>query len=151
MKRLAVFLGLLALLAVIPMGQAAVTSIASNIVVAGEIPGTLEVTVDVKPDSLTSNTRGKYVTCYVTPSEGYTAFDIDVSTVYLEGVPVLPECVGIIDHDLDGIKELMVKFDRPTVLALFEGINGDVALTLTGSYTDGVTFFGIDSVHVVWH
>lgn len=151
MKRIAAFIGLLALLIVIPAAQASITAVVPSITTAGEIPGTYEVAIDIRPNSLNSHTRGEYVTCYITPSDGYTAFDIEVSTICLEGLPVLLEHVGIVDHDLDGIKELMVKFDRQAMLAIAEGIGGNVDFTLTGSYIDGATFFGIDSIHVVCH
>ncbi|MFX1367770.1 MAG: hypothetical protein ACFFAY_04155 [Promethearchaeota archaeon] len=151
MKRLAAFLGVIALLVVAPAANATVTSIISSIEATGEVPGTLEVAIDIRPNSLNSYTKGEYVTCYVTPSEGYKAQDIEVSTVHLEGLLALPDYSGIIDHDLDGINELMVKFDRGALLALFDGFTGNIDLTLTGCYTDGVTFFGIDSVHFVSH
>jgi hypothetical protein len=53
---------------------------------------------------------------------GYNVEDIDISTVELEGIPAIDDPkYGFVtdpvpvDRDVDGIMELMVKFDRSAV------------------------------------
>jgi len=111
-----------------------------------EVPEEIVVEIDVKPDTLTSSSKCKWVTCYITPSEGYTVHDIDVSSIALGELSVLDQFTGIVDLDEDGIKELMVKFDRAEFVTMVTGFESEVLLTLVGMYTDGVTFTGTDTM-----
>jgi len=75
--------------------------------------------------------------------------DIDVSTVMLNDlVPAESRPTGILDHDGDGVAELMVKFSRSPV----EGILGtadQAELTVTGELADGTVFEGTDTIRVL--
>lgn len=121
------------------------------------IIGETEVVVDIKPDTLSTKSSGRWITCYITPSEGYDARDIDASSVTLEGVSALPNQFGYVDINEDGICELMVKFDRSTILADLLTITYEEYLVcvylmhIAGSYTDGVSFTGTDSVNVFYN
>lgn len=138
------------LIAAIPITQATI-SIENQSVIAGEIPTSIEVSIDVRPNTLHSNSKGRYVTCYVMALEGYSVHDIDVSTILLEGLPVLPDQTGFIDHDLDGVCDLMVKFSRVDLFDILPGFTcEEYPLTLTGSFEDGTVFSGVDTVHIVY-
>lgn len=155
MKKYILLLGLCALILAIPNSQAilnnivtdAIDSSTDEIVEAGDlVPGDFVVTIDVKPDTLTSSSKCKWVTCYITPSEGYSVHDIDVSSIALGELPVLDQFTGIVDLDDDGIKELMVKFDRDAFVTMVAGYESEVQLTLVGMYNDGLTFTGTDTM-----
>ena len=64
----------------------------------------------------------------------------------MKDIPAWERQIGVVDHDQDGIYELMVKFDRQLVIEHLEGhIEGIVSLTLTG-VVDGRPFEGIDTI-----
>lgn len=150
MKRFSLVLcGIIALILILPATHATVSNSAEpNFVGAGVEVGEIEVSVDIRPNTLSYNSSGEYVTCYITPPEGYTVHDIDASSIFLETLPAIPDFVGIVDRDLDDIDDLMIKFERTAVLELVLGAQGSVDLTITGSFVDGVTFFGVDTVQI---
>ncbi|MFW9909365.1 MAG: hypothetical protein ACFFEF_12385 [Candidatus Thorarchaeota archaeon] len=136
-----------------PIAQATVPSeqLATSPTVLEDEPISMDVIVDVKPNTLYTNSKGCWVTCYITPPMGYDARDIDVTTVTLEGVSALPDQYGYVDVNLDGLCELMVKFDRDTILELLpKETCHDYPLTITGCFLDGVVFIGIDMIHIVY-
>ena len=56
------------------------------------------------------------------------------------------------DHDGDGIQDLMVKFDRQTLIALLRDLvepPTDVKLTVIGELDDGTIFEGSDVIKVI--
>jgi hypothetical protein len=61
-------------------------------------------TIDIKPDTINLNRKGRWITAYIALSEGYNVSDIDKTTILLEGV-FSPEWSNI-EGDV-----LMVKFD----------------------------------------
>ena len=129
----------------------AVSSDTQYVTATTEVIEDTEVIVDVKPNTLHANSNGQYVTCYITPVEGYLARDIDVNTVKLEGVGILPDQYGYVDINLDGICELMVKFDKTAILEQLPTYTcHDYPVTITGSFLDGLTFVGTDLVHIVY-
>ncbi|MEW6417895.1 MAG: hypothetical protein AB1480_07215, partial [Nitrospirota bacterium] len=91
---------------------------------------------------------GKWVTVYIELPEGYDVHDIIVSSILLEGtVPAeqRPYCIG--DHDKDGIPDLMVKFNRNSVINILpEGDN--VLVHVTGT-VGIITFEGVDTIRVI--
>jgi len=144
-----VLCSIIALILILPVTHATITNNAkNNFFDSGVVIGDIEVSVDIRPNTLSYNSSGKYVTCYITPTEDYTAHDIDTTSICLENIPSIPDFVGIVDRDLDGIDDLMVKFERPAVLELVSGAQGYVELTIIGSFEDGVTFFGVDTVQI---
>lgn len=133
----------------------------------------LGATVDIHPKTLNLKSNGTcmhaWITVYIEPPEGYDAEDINVSTILLEDlVPVetnpkygFVKNPEIKDRDGDGISELMVKFDRQTVLnyirfKLFHmGIVPPVKdypmeLTVKGKLLDETSFEGSDTIRVVY-
>ena len=111
--------------------------------------GSLLAEVDINPDVLNLKSKGNWITSYIELPEGYTAENIDVSTVTLEGIisaELSPTQVS--DHDDDGIPDLMVKFDRQTLIGYLGGATGEVTLTLTGN-VDEKPFEGSDTIMVI--
>ena len=112
-------------------------------------PPVIEATVDIDPDTLNLKSKGKWITCYIELPEGYDVADIDVSTVVLNDlVPAESRPTGILDHDGDGVLELMVKFSRSGVQGIL-GTADQAELTVTGELADGTPFEGTDTIRVV--
>ena len=117
------------------------------------IPSVLKAEVDIQPDTLdlTAVVRDKLITAYIELPEGYNPSGIDISTVRLMGeIPAWEGSIDIVDHDQDGIYELMVRFDRQQVIGYLvstKQIEGEVSLTLTG-VVDGRLFQGMDTILV---
>lgn len=113
------------------------------------IPDEIQATIDIDPDTLNLNSKGKWITCYIELPEDYDVEDIDVSTIKLnDQVPAESRPTGIGDCDDDGIAELMVKFDRSAVQEILEAGN-EVEITLTGELEDDTKFEGSDTVRVI--
>jgi len=108
---------------------------------------TIDATVNIDPDTLNLNSKGKWVTCYIELPEGHEVSDIDVDSVSLEGL------LEVQQSDIqDGM--LMVKFDREDLAAYLEVVLGvvppvDVELMVTGNLTDGTPFEGRDTIRVI--
>ena len=121
-------------------------------------PEVIPATVDIDPDTLNLRSNGQWITAYIELPEEYNLSEIDVSTILLNGSisvdPEAPTAIG--DYDMDGIADLMVKFDRAAVIALLgtcdygeeTGKSVDVALAITGEAT-GTLFEGVDTIRVL--
>jgi len=109
----------------------------------------IAVEVDIKPETLNLKSKGKWITAHIELPDGYSAEDVDVSSIRLNGVvPVAVkhgEKAGFHAH-IEDDDELMVKFDREAVQALV-GV-GEVTLTITGK-VGGVPFEGSDTIRVI--
>jgi len=107
----------------------------------------IEASIDIDPDTLNLNSKGKWITCYIELPDGYDVGDIDVSSILLEAL------FEVQRSDVqDGV--LMVKFDRKDLIFYLESILGieppdDVSLILTGELTDGTPFEGSDTIRVI--
>ena len=102
--------------------------------------------VDIEPDTLNLKSQGEWITVYALIETQYDESDIIIESVVLDGV-ITAEW-----GEVDGTN-LMVKFDRPQVIAyLIEegyGDGGEVTLTVSGEFTDGVRFSGEDTIMVI--
>lgn len=108
-------------------------------------------TIDFDPDTLNLESEGKVVTVYIELPEGYNVSQIDVSSIRLNGtVPALVKPTEIGDYDSDGILDLMVKFDRASVIALFDGktVPGNYMIEVTGTWA-GIRFEGTVMIRVI--
>jgi len=104
----------------------------------------IDVSVDIKPDTLNIDSKGEWITVYALIDTQYDEKEIDVSSVKING-----EIMAVRGELIDN--QLMVKFDRISVIELFpEGID-EITLTVTGKFTDGVSFSGEDTIKVVNH
>jgi signal peptidase I len=102
--------------------------------------------IDIDPDTLNLKSQGQYITVYAMIDTEYDENDIDVGTVILDDV-VYAEW-GEVQSD----GRLMVKFDRAEVIEYLIGKgygSGDVTLTVSGEFTDGVRFTGEDTIEVI--
>ena len=114
----------------------------------------LKANIDIEPDTLdvTSVVAGKFITAYIQLPKGYDPKSIDISSVRLmEDIPAWEKVVDVVDHNQDGVRELMVQFDRQLVIDYLkrkEQIEGRVSLTLTGAI-DGRMFEGVDTILVM--
>ena len=109
----------------------------------------VDLAFDFTPNTLNLKSSGLWVTGYLEPADPYTADQIDVASIRLNGsVPVdadAPTALG--DHDGNGKTDLMVKFNRAAAeLTLANG--NDVPVTVTGT-VDGHCFVGIDHIRVI--
>ncbi len=148
MKRFSLVLcSIIALILILPAAHATITNqVESDYLGSSVIIEEIEVAVDIRPNTFSYNSSGRYVTCYITPPEGYSACDIDASSIFLETIPIIPDWVGFVDIDLDDVDELMVKFERSAVFELVSDAQESADLRITGSFDDGATFFGMDTV-----
>jgi parallel beta-helix repeat protein len=116
---------------------------------------TIPAIIDVDPDSLNLRSKGQWITIYIQLPKGYSAADIDATTILLNGTiaPILDPKYGfvtkssehLVDHNNDGILERMVKFDRAEVESFItsQGIGyGKVPITVTGKLLNGTLFEG---------
>lgn len=125
----------------------------------------IAATVNLDPDTLNLGSGGNWVTAYIELPQGYSASNIDVSSVLLNGfVPavsdskygfVTDENEYLTDLDKDGISERLFKFNRGEVEGILK--SGDqVTVTFTGKveYNNGISsgmasFEGSDLIKVV--
>jgi hypothetical protein len=119
----------------------------------------IEALVDINPDTLNKNSKGRWVTVYITLPSGYDISNIDANTIgitsltgtacqpdYHQGIDVNFVAQGG-DHDEDGIADLAVKFDRQELIANL--CLDDVAITVEGSLLTSEKFRGTDHIRVI--
>lgn len=108
----------------------------------------LNASVDVKPDTLNLKRKGNVITAYIELPEGYSAADIDLDTLLLNGsIDAMEHPTNIGDYDSDGIADLMVKFDRASVLDILD-LDNQVEITISGEVS-GTPFEGSDVIRVI--
>jgi len=108
-------------------------------------------TIDFDPETLNLKSKGKYVTVYIELPEEYDIGQIDVSSIRLNGtVSALAKLTKIGDYDEDGIPDLMVKFDRTSVIVLFIGktVPETYVIEVTGTWA-GVRFKALVTIRVI--
>jgi len=107
----------------------------------------IQATVDFKPDVLNLRSKGKWVTVYIELPDGYDVSEINASSIRLnEKISAEPCPVEVGDYDRDGVKDLMVKFDREKVKSILK--TGMQTITITGIVA-GTPFHGSDEVLVI--
>jgi len=122
-------------------------------------PEKISATINIDSDTLNLKSNGEWITCYIELSAGFNPGDIDASTILLNdtiGVD-LGAPIQIGDYDCDGIADLMVKFDRSTVINWLRlvdygqdtGKSFEVNLKVTGIVA-GTQFEGADTVKVLF-
>lgn len=117
----------------------------------------MSATIDIDPDALNLKSAGEWITAYIELPESYDVYDIDVSSVSLDGTIGVdldaPTEIG--DYDDDGVLDLMVKFDRAAVISyIYEVLEEtgwrftSVTLTVKGKVA-GRLFEGSDAIKVI--
>lgn len=122
------------------------------------IPPSVTAVVDIDPDTLNLKSKGGFVTAYIELPAGHDVGDIDVATLRLAGtVPAVTDSrykfvtdpgSYLVDHDLDGITERMVKFSRAQVREVVAPGEA-VELTLTGWLAGSIYLEGSDTIRVI--
>ncbi|UCF79413.1 MAG: M20/M25/M40 family metallo-hydrolase [Candidatus Eiseniibacteriota bacterium] len=104
--------------------------------------------VNVLPNTLNLQSRGRYVTCRIELPRGLPVTDIDVPTVRLNGsVSAEADSCSLGDHDSNGRVDVVVKFDRERVQEVLP--KGDaVEVAVTGE-AGGLPFEGRDTIRVI--
>ncbi|MFC1714461.1 right-handed parallel beta-helix repeat-containing protein [Candidatus Poribacteria bacterium] len=124
-------------------------------ITTGETFLSASATIDFDPDTLNLTSEGKWGTCYIELPDGYSVEEIAPGTVrlWIGSNSVLAEdkpfTVG--DYDADSIPDLMVKFDRGTLIETLksaESTSGDVTLTINGQVGSSI-FEGTDTIRIV--
>jgi len=118
----------------------------------------ISANVDVDPDTLhlgPPGGLGNWITAYIELPLGYDVNNIDVSSIRLAGnIQIDPTATApqVGNYDGDNLPDLMVKFDKPTVVTYINGLNiiipGQVTLKITGALNDGTLFEGTDTITV---
>jgi uncharacterized delta-60 repeat protein len=101
-----------------------------------------EPTIDIDPDTLNLDSKGRWITAYITLNNPYDVNDIDISTVMLEDT-IPSEWEDVQNHTL------MVKFDRSEVEDYIGVPQESIELTITGKLMDGIPFEGSDTIRVI--
>jgi len=131
-------------------------------VLAYAITGTcspmIPATINIDPDTLNLKSNGEWITAYIELPESYNVEDIGISTVMLNNTVSVdldaPTQIG--DYDLDGMADLMVKFDRASIIEWLgtmdysedTGKSYFEILTITGTVLD-MPFEGSDTIKVL--
>lgn len=113
--------------------------------------------IDIDPDVLNLKSKGEWITSYIELPEGYDVYQIDLSTVMLngaisaEGDPkygfVIDPESRIGDYDNDEILDCMVKFKRSDVQEILE-VGDEILITITGK-VEVQPFKGTDTIRVI--
>lgn len=105
--------------------------------------------VNFDPDTLSLDSNGKVVTVYIYPPYGYSAVDIDPSSLKLnDSVSSNSKPVTVTDYNGDGIPDFMVKFDRTDVEQILQ-VGDSVEVRINGSLKNGIYFEGKDLIRVI--
>ena len=111
----------------------------------------IPVTIDFDPDTLNLESSGKWITVYIELpiGHGYDISEIDISSILLNdqiNANLKPNELG--DYDLDGIPDLMVKFDLLDIQEMLQ-VGENVPIIITGKLEDERTFRGEDTIRVI--
>jgi hypothetical protein len=108
-----------------------------------------EVTVKFTPRSLNLGSQGRWISCKISGlPEGYSAGDINADSLNIvaingESIVAIPRAAG---SPSGGRNKLMVKFDRTAVIEAIGEVNGNIELTVIGTWGDEeLPFFGTDT------
>ena len=112
--------------------------------------------INVDPDTLNLKSKGRFITAYFELSFGLgpefidvTSLkisrinDVEISPIYVQSRPT-----EIGDKDSDGIKDLMVKFDRASVHAVLTPAPA-VSITIEGALKNAFPLIGWDTIRVI--
>jgi len=111
--------------------------------------------VDIDPDTLNLRSNGEWITAYIELPAGYNLSNVDISTVQMNNTISVdssaPTQIG--DYDLDGVPDLMVKFDRASIIEWLGAIDYSeetgksclTTITIKGKVS-GTAFEGSDTI-----
>ena len=112
----------------------------------------VEADIDIKPQKLNPQSRGRWINCKITPPDSYVAEDIDPGSLIISEIGV------VIDIELEGIwwaitdaGEVLVKFFRQEVNEVItdNDLEGEVEIMVEGTLSSGFAeFFGTDTIKI---
>ena len=107
----------------------------------------VEAQLKLTPQTLSCDSKGKWVKAHVTLPEEYYPEDIDVNTPAIAEPPgVESEFIEVNEYS-DGYFDVQIYFDREIFCeVLSESEDGFLEVTVTGSLTDGRKFQGSDTI-----
>jgi hypothetical protein len=109
----------------------------------------IKALIDIDPNTLNLKSRGRWITAYIEMNEDYDINYINISTILLENsihVESHPTKIGDIDND--GVPDLMVKFNRRSILNILTK-NKSIILRVSGMFLNGTLFQGEDTIRVI--
>jgi hypothetical protein len=108
-------------------------------------PGFILANINVDPDTISSKSSGRYITCYLSLPAAFDPKQIDLSSILLNDTHhIEPHPFDIRDYNNDGIQELMVKFNQQKVAR--ELTIGKNTMVISGKLLNELTFEGIDII-----
>ena len=102
----------------------------------------IQAEVDIDPNTLNLNSKGRWITAFIWLPEEYNVADIDPNSIFLEN-EIEPERFWLSEDNQIAI----AKFNREQVQAILEA--GDIELTITGQLTDDTPFEAKDIIKVI--
>ncbi len=128
-----------------------------TVLVTGGTFSLVNATINLDPDTLVLKSMGQWITSFIELPEGNDVSNIDISSIELKlGDDLLasiavsaPHDVG--DYDLDNIPDLMVKFDRATIIQYLKNNNltsGNFVFSVIGKVGDKI-FAGTDAIRII--
>jgi hypothetical protein len=108
----------------------------------------IDAICDINPKTLNKMSNGKWITVYIELPKNYDVNNIILGKVFLND-NISPEIkpFNIGDNNDNGIPDLMIKFDRTSVIDIIEP-SQFADLTITGELLDGITFKGVGSIEL---
>ena len=106
--------------------------------------------MDLDPDTLNLDSKGRWVTCHIELPEGYDVGDIIVSELVLnDAVPAdTSHGAAVGDADGDGVADLAVKFSRAALQAVLTVGEGQ-PVWVSGELADGTVFYASGLITVL--
>jgi len=98
--------------------------------------------VDIEPDTLNLESKGRWITAFIQLPEDYNITDIDPNSIFLEN-EIKPDRFWLTEEG----DVAVAKFGREEIQSILD--IGDVELTITGRLTDGTLFEATDTIKVV--
>jgi hypothetical protein len=93
------------------------------------------------PRTLNLDSKGKWVTAYLTFPEDHGPGDVDIDSILLQ------EELKVEKHDIDG-DTLILKFSRKDLQKLLQP-GDEVVIEITGEFNDGLAFYGTTTIRVI--
>jgi hypothetical protein len=114
-----------------------------NVVVELVAPVSLRIT----PNTLNAKSQGQWVTAFISnPPSCESLKNIDPNSIlltYAANAGFGPDTVNSQGH------KFMLKFNRQSLITMLNGATGNVPVTITGNFMDGVAFAGTTNLHVI--